>query len=79
MNLLATATLIPSTAIYSAPEVQVNCFNLNPLDNQYFKSVFWELVEKTIDDPLGKLARLIQYTLKGAKELFNTALKLLSQ
>ena len=44
-------------------------FSGNPLDYHYFMSLFEELVEKKIDDPFGKLARLIKYTRGEAKEL----------
>ena len=77
--------------IQSAPEVEMDSFSGNPLDFRYFMSLFKELVESKVDDPLGKLARLIQYTRGEAKELiqhcvqmpqpdgFNTAKELLTK
>ena len=53
----------------SAPDVGMDYFSGNPLDFQYFSSLFEVLVEKKIDDPLDKLARLINYTRGGAKSL----------
>lgn len=77
--------------IQSAPDVDMDFFSGNPLEYQYFMSLFEELVERKIDDPLGKLARLIKYTRGEAKELiqhcfqmpqpdgFNTAKALLKK
>ena len=53
----------------SAPNVDMDYFSGNPLDYQYFMSLFEELVEKKIKDPFGKLARLIKYTRGEAKDL----------
>ena len=55
--------------ISSAPDVDMDYFSGDPLDYHYFMSLFEELVEKKIDDPFGKLARLIKYTRGEAKEL----------
>ena len=55
--------------ISSAPDVDMDYFSGNPLDYHYFMSLFEELVEKKVDDPFGKLARLIKYTRGEAKEL----------
>ena len=53
----------------SAPDVDMDVFDGNPLEFQYFMSLFEQLVERKIDDPLGRLARLIKYTKGEAKEL----------
>ena len=53
----------------SAPQVDMDYFYGNPLNYQYFMSLFEELIEKKISDPFGKLARLIKYTRGEAKEL----------
>ena len=45
-----------------APEVDIHTFSGNPLENHYFMEVFKEVVEKRIDDPRGRLTRLIKYT-----------------
>ena len=52
-----------------APATEIDVFTGNPLDYEYFKSVFKESVEKVIDDQRGRLTRLIKYTSGEAKEL----------
>ena len=44
----------------AAPDVKI--FNGDPVDYHYFIAVFDELIEKKIDDPRGRLTRLIKYT-----------------
>ena len=44
----------------AAPDVDI--FNGDPVDYHYFIAVFDELIEKKIDDPWGRLTRLIKYT-----------------
>ena len=46
----------------SAPQVDMEQFEGNPLDFTYFMSMFQESVEKKIDDPRRRLTRLIKYT-----------------
>ena len=46
----------------SAPQVDMEPFEGNPLDFTYFMLMFQESVEKKIDDPRGRLTRLIKYT-----------------
>ena len=46
----------------SAPQVNMEPFEGNPLDFTYFMSMFEDSVEKKIDDPRGRLTRLIKYT-----------------
>ena len=41
-----------------APDVDIDIFSGDPVDYNYFIVVFGELVEKKIDDPRGRLARL---------------------
>ena len=53
----------------SAPEVDIDCFDGNPLNYRYFMTIFKEVVENRIDDPCGRLIRLIKYTKGEAKEL----------
>ena len=53
----------------SAPEVDIDCFDGNPLNYWYFMAIFIEVVENRIDDPRGQLIRLITYTKGEAKEL----------
>ena len=62
--------------VQSAPNVDVDYFDGNPLDFQYFTSLFEELIGKKIDDPLGKLARLIKYTRGEPKELIKHCIQM---
>ena len=55
--------------VQSAPNIDMDYFSGDPLDYQYFISLFEELIERKIDDPFGKLARLIKYTRGEAKDL----------
>ena len=41
----------------------------NPLECHYFMTLPHEVVEKRVDDPRGKLTRLIKYTKGDAKEM----------
>ena len=53
----------------SAPEVDINCFDGNPLNYWYFMAIFMEVVENRIDDPCGKIIGFIKYSKGEAKEL----------
>ena len=53
----------------SAPDIELDVFDGNPLDFHYFMTLFHEVVEKRIDDPRGRLARLLKYTSGNAKEM----------
>ena len=44
-------------------------FDGNPLNYRYFMTLFREVVESKIEDPRGRLTRLIKYTTGEAKEL----------
>ena len=44
----------------AAPDVDI--FNGDTVDYHYFIAVFDEVIEKKIDDPWGRLTRLIKYT-----------------
>ena len=46
----------------SAPDVGREEFDGNPLNFNYFRSLFRETVGKKIDDPEGRLTRLIKNT-----------------
>ena len=52
-----------------APEVEIGKFNSNPLEYQYFVSMFNEVVEKKVSDQTGRLTRLLNFTGGEAKEL----------
>ena len=53
----------------SAPNVDIDMFDRNPLEFNYFMSIFEEMVESKVVDPRGKLTRLINYTKGEVKEL----------
>ena len=53
----------------SAPQVDMEPFVGNPLGFAYFMSMFQESVEKKIDDPRGRLTRLIKYITREPQEL----------
>ena len=55
--------------VKAAPEVNMEPFDGNTLNYHYFMSLFKEVVESKIDDPRGRLTRLIKYTKVDAKEL----------
>ena len=39
----------------AAPEVDIDCFEGNPLNYHYFMAFFFEVVETKIEDPIGRL------------------------
>ena len=46
---------------HSAPDVDLDVFDVNPLEYHNFMILFHELVEKRIDDLRRRLTRLIRY------------------
>ena len=52
-----------------APEAEIDVFRGSPLEYEYFMATFHEAVEKKIEDPMGRLTRLLQYLRGDAKEL----------
>ena len=46
----------------AAPDVDINISSGDLVDYHYFIAVFEEVVEKKIDDPQGRLTRLMKYT-----------------
>ena len=53
----------------SAPDVDLDVFDVNSLEYHNFMTLFHELVEKRIDDPKGRLTRLIRYTKGDPKDI----------
>ena len=53
----------------AAPQVTIELFDGNPLNFSYFLSMFPESVQKNIEDPMGRLIRLIKCTTGEAQEL----------
>ena len=60
----------------AAPEVQIDVFNGNPLNFKYFMALFKEVVETKIEDPHGRLTRLIRYTSGEVKQLIKHCIEL---
>ena len=52
-----------------APEADLDIFDGNPLEYNFFIKNFEEVVEKKIADPRGRLTRLMKFTSGEAKEL----------
>ena len=52
-----------------APQVTIEPFHGNPLNFAYFLLMFTESMEKKIEDPMGRLTRLIKCTTGEAQEL----------
>ena len=46
------------------------------MDFYYFMAVFHEIVKKKVDNPRGKLTRLIKYTTGDAKEMIKICIQL---
>ena len=44
----------------AAPDVDIDIFSGDTVNYQYFIAVFEEVIEKKIDNPRGRLARLIR-------------------
>ena len=59
---------------HSAPAVEIDSFRGDPLEYTYFMAAFEESVERRIDDPRGRLTRLIQYTTGQPKELIKNCI-----
>ena len=53
----------------STPDAGIEEFDDIPLNFNYLRSKFCETVEKKIDDPQGRLIRIIKYTCGEARVL----------
>ena len=60
----------------SALDIDIDIFSENPMDFHYFMAVFNVIVEKKVDNPRGKMARLIKYTTGDAKEMVKKCIQL---
>ena len=58
------------------PEVETDKFNGNPLEYQYFVSMFKQVVEKKVSDQTGKLKRLLKFIGGEAKDLIKHCIHL---
>ena len=54
---------------HSAPDVGIEGLDGNPLNFNYFRSMFRETVQEQTDEPQSRLTRLIRYTCRKAREL----------
>ena len=61
--------------LQTAPTVDMDEFEGDPLEFNYFLATFREVVEQNIDNPMGRLTRLIQYTKGEAKELIKNCIQ----
>ena len=62
----------------AAPDVDIDIFTGDPVDYHCFIAVFDEVVEKKIDDPQGRLTRLIKYTDGQPKEMIKHCIQQLA-
>ena len=60
----------------SASEIDLDVFDENPLNFHYFIALFSEAVEEKIEDPRGRLTRLIKYTTGEVKDLIKNYIQL---
>ena len=65
----ATSALIDLLKLQSAPQVEIDTFDGDPLEYVYFIANFKDMVESVVSDQRGRLNRLIQYTAGEAKDL----------
>ena len=61
--------------LQAAPSVEIDEFDGNPLEYNYFMATFKEAVEMKVEDPRGRLTRLIKYTKGEAKELIKNCIQ----
>ena len=58
--------------------MDIETFDGNVLNYHYFVALFSEVIENKVDDPRGKLTRLINYTSGDARELIKHCIQLSS-
>ena len=54
---------------HTAPDVDIDVYTGDPLEYEYFRATFKEVVERRIHDESGRLIRLLKFTSGDAKEL----------
>ena len=62
--------------VQSAPDVDMECFDGNVLEYHYFMGLFREIVESKVEDPRGRLTRLIKYTIRDSRDLIKHCIQL---
>ena len=58
------------------PNVNIETFHVNVSSHHYFIALFREVAESKVDDPRGKLTKLIKYTSGDARELIKHCIQL---
>ena len=69
-------TLCKLLKLQAVPEVDMEPFDGNVLNDQHFMALFQEVVESKVEDPRGRLIRLLKYISGEAKELINHCIQL---
>ena len=69
-------TLCKLLKLQAASEVDIELFDGNVLNYHHFMTLFKEVVESKLEDPRGRLIRLLKYTSGEAKELINHCIQL---
>ena len=75
-NPLDMEILYKLLSLQSAPDVDIDVFSGDPLEFAYFMATFSEVVEKKVEDQMGRLIRLIKYTAREPKELIKNCIQL---
>ena len=60
----------------NAPELVIDTFDGDPMEFHYFMAIFHEVVERKVDNPLGRLTHLIKFTKVETKEMVKTCIQL---
>ena len=60
-------------------ELDIDTFDGDPMESHYFMAIFYEVVERKVDDAQGRLTRLIKFTKGEAKEMVKTYIQLPSE
>ena len=69
-------TMCKLLKLQAVPEVDTEPFDGNVLNYHHFMARLKEVVESKVEDPRGKLIRLLKYTSGEAKELVNNCIQL---
>ena len=62
--------------LHAAPEVHMEQFDSNFLNYHYFMALFAEVVEAKIEEPRGRLTKLIKFTTEEARKLIKHCIQL---
>jgi len=61
--------------LHTAPAIDIDVFSGDPLEYDFFRATFHDVVERKIADPVGRLMRLYKYTAGDAKELIKHCIR----